>query len=97
MASKREFKKDVNFLTNEILMRGMIHLEFFGKQNSETVFEIMNEAVVSRNNYVSRINQNVNAKTPKEVKSHFKLIYDDLLNSTHDLLGKIDQLDIPVK
>ncbi|MPQ47642.1 hypothetical protein GCQ56_11575 [Marinifilum sp. N1E240] len=97
MASKREFKKDVNFLTNEILMRGMIHLEFFGKKNSESVFEIMNEAVISRNNYISRINQNVNPKNTKEVKAHFKLIYDDLLNSTHDLLGKIDQLDIPVK
>lgn len=96
MASKREFKKDVNFLTNEILMRGMIHLEFFGSKNSEKVYSIMNEAAESRNGFISRINQKLKDKSPKEVKSHFKLIYDDLLKSTHDLLGEIDGIDIGV-
>lgn len=97
MASKKEFKKDVNFLTNEIVMRGMIHLEFFGDKNSEQVFEIMNTAVDSRNDYISRINDRLSGKNAKEVKSHFKLIYDDLLRSTHDLLERIDNLDIEVK
>ncbi|WP_421920173.1 hypothetical protein [Marinifilum sp.] len=96
MASKKEFKKDVNFLTNEILMRGMIHLEFFGEKNSNQVFEIMNDAVTKRNDYISRINYRLKDKSAKEVKSHFKLIYDDLLKSTHGLLEKIDSLDIEI-
>ncbi|NOU60879.1 hypothetical protein [Marinifilum caeruleilacunae] len=97
MASKKEFKKDVNFLTNEIVMRGMIHLEFFGEKNSEQIFEIMNKAVESRNDYISRINDRLSGKNAKEVKAHFKLIYDDLLKSTHNLLEEIDGLDITVK
>jgi NAD kinase len=96
MANKREFKKDVNFLTNEILMRGMVHLEFFGQSNSEEVFKIINEAVIARNNYITRINERINDKSAKEVKSHFKSIYDDLLQSTHGLLERIDNLDLPV-
>ena len=92
MASRRDFKKDVNFLTNEILMRSIIHLEFFGKRNADDVYSIMNEAADARNNYIARINQKVDKKA--DIKPHFKLVYDDLLNSTHDLLEKIDNLDI---
>ena len=92
MASRRNFKKDVNFLTNEIFMRSIIHLEFFGKRNSDEVYNIMNEAADARNNYVARINQKIDKKA--DIKPHFKLIYDDLLKSTHELLEKIDNLDI---
>lgn len=96
MASKKEFKKDVNFLTNEIVMRGMIHLEFFGRENAQEVYEIMNEAVAARNQYIIRINKRFKKKSGESVKKHFKALYDDLLNSTHDLLQKVDQLKIPV-
>jgi hypothetical protein len=92
MASRRDFKKDVNFLTNEIFMRSIIHLEFFGKRNADEVYSIMNEAADKRNDYVARINQKIDKKA--DIKPHFKTIYDDLLNSTHDLLEKIDNLDI---
>jgi hypothetical protein len=96
MASRRNFKKDINFLTNEILTRGIIHLNFFGRGNSKDVYDIMNEAASSRNNYIARVNQNLSGKAPKEIKDFYKVIYDDLLNSTHDLLGKIDDLDIGI-
>lgn len=92
MTSRRDFKKDVNFLTNEIFMRSIIHLEFFGKRNADEVYSIMNEAADSRNNYIARINQKIDKKA--DIKPHFKTIYDDLLNSTHELLEKIDNLDI---
>ena len=96
MASKRGFKKDVNFLTNEILMRGMVHLEFFGDKNSENVYAIMNEAAKSRNDFVCRINQKLKDKSTKEIKAHYKSIYDDLLKSTYDLLERIDNLDVKI-
>lgn len=92
MASRRNFKKDVNFLTNEIFMRSMIHLEFFGKKNADDVYSIMNAAADARNDYVARINQKIDKKA--DIKPHFKTIYDDLLDSTHDLLEKIDNLNI---
>ncbi len=97
MASKKEFKKDVNFLTNEILMRGMIHLEFFGEDNRADVFAIINDAIAARNDYIQRINQRQTQKTKKEIQTHYRAIYDDLLQSTHNLLERIDQLDIPIQ
>lgn len=93
MTSRRNFKKDINFLTNEILIRGIIHLDFFGREKSKDVYDIMNEATSSRNDYIARVNQKLNGKSTKEIKSFYKSIYDDLLNSTHNLLGKIDNLD----
>jgi len=92
MSSRRNFKKDVNFLTNEIFMRSIIHLEFFGKNNADEVYSIMNTAADARNNYIARINQKIEKKA--DIKPHFKTIYDDLLNSTNELLEKIDKLDI---
>ncbi len=70
MASRRDFKKDVNFLTNEIFMRSMIHLEFFGKRNSDDVYKIMNEAADARNNYVARINQKIDKKIRPKIACH---------------------------
>lgn len=96
MASRRNFKKDINFLTNEILMRGIIHIDFFGNKNSEEVYVIMNEAAGLRNNYIARMNENTNAKTAPEVKAHYRAVYDELLKSTHDLLDRIDNLDIGI-
>lgn len=93
MASRRNFKKDINFLTNEILMRGMIHLNFFEGNKSEKVYGLMNEAALSRNNYITRVNENLRGKSAKEIKSYYKSIYDDLLTSTHKLLGEMDQLE----
>ncbi|PKQ61714.1 hypothetical protein BZG02_14920 [Labilibaculum filiforme] len=93
MASRRNFKKDINFLTNEILTRGIIHLNFFGREKSEELYMVMNEAAASRNEYIARVNQKSSGKSAKEIKTHYKSIYDDLLNSTYDLLGKIDNLD----
>lgn len=93
MASRRNFKKDINFLTNEILTRGIIHLNFFGREKSKDVYDIMNEAASSRNDYIARLNQKLRDKTAKEIKIHYKTIYDDLLNSTYNLLDKIDNLD----
>lgn len=92
MASRRNFKKDVNFLTNEIFMRSIIHLDFFGERNADEIYNIMNEAADARNNYIARINQKIENKA--NIKPHYKAIYDDLLKSTHVLLEKIDKLDI---
>ncbi len=94
MASRRNFKKDINFLTNEILMRGIIHVDFFGNKNSEEVYAIMDEAASLRNNYIARINEKTSAKSSLEAKTHFKTVYDELLKSTHDLLGRIDNLNV---
>ena len=91
MASKRKFKKDVNFLANEIFMRCMIHIDFFGNENSQKVYDILNIAVDDRNEFIARINKNLNSKS--EIKKHFKSIYDDLLKSTDNCLQKIDNLD----
>ncbi len=94
MASRRNFKKDINFLTNEILMRGIIHVDFFGNKNSEEVYAIMNEAASLRNNYIARVNEKTSAKSSLETKTHFKTVYDELLKSTHDLLDRIDNLNV---
>ncbi len=77
-------------------MRGIIHLNFFGREKSEEVYVIMNEAAASRNEYIARVNEKASGKTAKEIKNHYKSIYDDLLDSTHDLLGKIDNLDVAI-
>jgi len=94
MASKKEFKKDVNFLTYEIIFRGYIHMDFFGDRNAEEVYDIIGEAIVSHNDYIARINKRVSKMDSKEVKIHFKSIYNDLYKSTHNLLNRLDNLDI---
>lgn len=94
MASKKNFKKDINFLTSEIITRCYIHLDYFCGENQEPVYDIMKQAVDAHNDYISRLNAKISDKSKKEVKKYFNAIYDDLLKSTDSLLETIDNLDV---
>ena len=90
MSSRRNLKKDINYLTFELLNECFIFQHFHKDMKSEFVDEVVGKILDNRNELVSRINH-VNGKDdPKLVKEQFKKIRADFDKSI-DLLESLDK------
>jgi capsule polysaccharide export protein KpsE/RkpR len=85
MASKKNLKKDLNYLTNELLTEcftyQFFHVDMDPKQANEVAAFILN----NRNDLANRINNIENKDNPKLVKEHFKKIRSDFEKSVEAL------------
>jgi len=85
MASKKNLKKDLNYLTNELLTEcftyQFFHVDMDPKQANEVAAFILN----NRNDLANRINNIENKDNPKLVKEHFKKIRSDFEKSVQAL------------
>ncbi len=81
MASKKNLKKNLNYLTNELITECFtyqyIHVDMDPKLVNEVAATILN----NRNDLVNRINNIEKKDDPKLVKEHFKKIRTDFEKS----------------
>ena len=91
MANKRNLKKDINYLTGEILSECYAHLYLFPDKNEEKVMDIISKAVNSRNDFIAKINNpNIENKT---VKQYFNGIIEEVITNSNNLIDEIQKLN----
>jgi len=91
MASKRNLKKDINYLTSEILSDCYAHLYLFPDKNEDKVMEIISKTVNSRNDFINRIN---NPKLEnKTTKQYFKELIDEVITNSNNIIEDIQKLN----
>ena len=83
MAKKRDVKKDIEYLTLEVVSDCFAALELYPDRKQEEIYQIMNDAVNKGNELLSKVNQKITGDK-KAVKQHFKEIYTDLIKSTDE-------------
>lgn len=92
MASIRNIKKDIDFLVDEVISDSFLCLSLnTGKKNDE-IIDIINEIAEKRNDLIARINDVPKSGVKKEVKAHFKAIYDDLFEKVDSSFEKLSKL-----
>jgi hypothetical protein len=90
MANRKNLKKDINYLTYELIAECLTYQSFHKDLNSNTVDEVATTILENRNNLISRINH-VNGKDNRKlVKEHFSSIRKDFEKSIEamDILEK---------
>jgi len=92
MANKREIKKDVDFLVGEVISDCYTYLLINGEKNRDGVIEIMGEIVDTRNDLISRVNNQDKSFDAKQVKAHYKAINADLLGAIDKSFSKLSKL-----
>ena len=81
MANKRTLKKDINYLTYELISEALIYRFYHPEADQKEVNDILGTLIENRNSLVGRINH-VNGKdNSKLVKQHFNSIRKDFQNS----------------
>lgn len=82
MASKRELKKDIRSITEQIIIDA---LEFGGllknEENHKKLLDIIISITQTHNDLIARVNHPDGKDNPKLVKKHFDSISSDLMTS----------------
>ncbi|MFW6369893.1 MAG: hypothetical protein ACOC10_01655 [Bacteroidota bacterium] len=87
MASTRDLKKELNYLTGELLTECVIY-EQFHPESIEHSDEVMKDIVEKRNELITRINTAKKLDDHKEIKKEFNQIRDEIA----DLVMTLDNL-----
>ena len=90
MAKKRNVKKDIEFLTYEILNDCFLSIDTHPERNKEGITKLISETIAKRNELIKRVNDRKVDK--KEINKHFKSIYADLMKSADESFAKLSQL-----
>ena len=89
MASIRELKKDINYLSYELLTEILAYQHFHPEIENEKTNSLISKIVSQRNELISRVNQRDNLKSGKEVRSHFSKIRTEMA----DLIKVLAELE----
>ena len=89
MASRKGLKKDINYLTFELLAECFTYQYFHEKADKEAIDKVAATILDNRNDLVSRINHIDGKENPKLVKAHFSKIKKDFSLSV-DALDNIE-------
>jgi hypothetical protein len=89
MASIRNLKKDINYLTDELLAECLTYAYFHKEIKAEKINKAATEIISNRNDLIKRINNIEDASSLKAVKAHFNKIRHDFGISV-EALDKIE-------
>jgi len=91
MASRRKLKKDIDFLTFEVISDCYNHI-YLHSENEEKVIDIIKETVANRNSLVARVNHPDGKNNPKLVKAYYKSIFNDLISNIDKSFTNLSEL-----
>lgn len=92
MASRRRLKKDINFLTYEVISNCYAYVYVSQDAKMDEVENIIKDIVKLRNDLVSRTNHPDGKDNPKMVKAYYKKIFKELLDGADDCFAKLSEL-----
>ena len=92
MASKRELKKDVDYLIFELFSDCFAYKEVFPDDNADEIAEIINDAIDLRNDLIARINHPDGKDNRRITKTYFQNVSKDLFEGVDKLFGRLSAL-----
>lgn len=97
MASKKELKKDIRYLTEQVIIDALEVSEILeNEKDKKKVLDVIVEVAELHNNLISRVNHTDGKANGKLVKQHFNAILTDLMASSNKAYEKLNVL-IPEK
>ena len=91
MANRRTLKKDINYLTYELIAECFTYKYFHKEAKPEVVDQVASTILDIRNDLVSRINHVNGKEDHKLVKAHFSTIRKDFEKSVEEM-DKLEKL-----
>ena len=91
MAKKRTVKKDIEYLTFEVVADCFSALELYPDRKKDEIYAIISDAVNNGNELMERVNKK-NIGDTKEIKKHFKGIYADLLKGADEQFSRLSKV-----
>ncbi len=92
MASIRNLKKDIDFLTNEVISDSFLAIEFHGEKVKEKIQELLEELVTFHNSLHEKIHNAPSGKKNTERKKYFRAIQKEINEQFPIFFEKLSQI-----
>ncbi len=94
MASIKNLKRDINFLTEEVVGTSFLHyhIQKGNEEKKKKIDQIINEVLQLREEVINQINNPGQISDKKKAKAHYNKLYTKMLekiNESFDSLSKI--------
>ncbi len=90
MASRRNLKKDLRYIFNELVTQVYVYKKFHPETDENKINQLLKEILGHYNDYIARINHQDGKDNPQLVRQHFNKIIEDLQKKTLPLVEKLD-------
>lgn len=97
MSSRRDLKKDIDFLVFEVISDCFAYSQVNPDKNAGEVSGIIADAVNLRNDLIARVNHPDGKDNPKILKSFYKTVEKDLMEGVHALFERLSALSATKK
>lgn len=88
MASKRELKRDINYVMGDIIEAAYLHQVANPKADEAKTNEIVDEAIATFDELIAEVNK----KGVENAKQHFKSINNKLEEKANNLVDKLNAM-----
>jgi precorrin-2 methylase len=92
MASKRELKKDIDYLVGEVISDCYTYMVINGQKKRDDAIAIIESIIEKRNELIHRIKHPAQKNDRKAVKAHYREIQHDILKSIDEHFTKLSEL-----
>jgi len=89
MASRRNLKKDLRYIFNELVTQVYVYQKFHPETDENKINQLVKEILGHYNGYIARINYQDGKDNPQLVRQHFNKIIEDLQKKTLPLVEKL--------
>jgi hypothetical protein len=97
MSSKRDLKKDINYLVFEVISDCFAFAAIHPDKKTDKVDAIINDAVNLRNDLIARVNNPDGKDNPRIIRTYYQSINKDLLAGVDSLFERLSALSAKKK
>ncbi len=92
MASKKNLKKDINFLIDEVIGTCLMHQALNKGKKGNELDEIINEMLIFREELIEKANNPKPTEADKNLQSYYRNLYSDLLKKVNGTFDKLNEI-----
>jgi len=92
MANVRRLKKEIEFMSSQLIGDCVDFLDTFEDKNEVRVLSIIEQAVLLNNTMLDRACHPDGKDNPKLVKQHYRLLKADFIKGLDEAYGKLEEL-----
>jgi hypothetical protein len=90
MASRRNLKKDISYLTFELISESFVYEEFHPETSPDQITDVISEIINYRNDIVYKVNHPDKKKDTETVKKYYQNIVKEMYEK---FVGTLDKLN----
>ena len=93
MASKKNLKKDINYLIDEVIGTSLMHQSAKEEKVQKELDELIKDMLAFREELLDKVNQpDAEPAKGKKLKEYYRDLYSELLNKVNDAFEQLNKM-----